>query len=600
MTIQARDFNRRQFLAVSAGAGAVVPIRLKAIQQRPASTSDRAVYLSNLDRCLPASALSRRWKRHTWKVLEYQADNFGGTMLVAVEDSRAPEITYADPPSGWHEIYIGLVRKPFEGPKQVQVRLTSDPAFTTLTGLPGEKDHQLNWVDEIFWKAADLTGKSIVLRQVISPQTRHAWVPFIKLIPLSEKKIRILQADRAQKTTRRLFVHTDAHFVNPSGSPAELKKYIEPLRHSDVARIYWEGGGGDQVLYFSSLGRDFLDEYPQSEEGSEEVFYPRTIDRKWVESWKSYRRLGVDPLRVAAQFCHQAGLEFHASYRVGGFIYPPPHDPRPGQSFFQKHPDLVCVSREGIRLPRISYAFPETRRFVISLFREMASAYPLDGVCLLYNRRPPLLFYEAPLVEGYREKFGRDPRQLDPEDPSWLSYRATFLTRFMQELRQEMDRVAEEKKLDRRLRISAVVSRFPENIEHGMDLKAWIQKGLVDTIVGYSSSVRLNSYVPAWENLDDVKPFVDLVRNTDCDLALNMMPRDLTPEAYRRMAYRLYRAGVENFFFWDGIGRVRKAARLGHRDEVEAWIQAGEPPVKPTAVPLTRMGEWDLSVETPG
>ncbi len=600
MTIKPRGVNRRQFLAVSVLAGASPPLRSGAALGRLAPAADQSVYLSDLDRCRPSSALSRRWEHHTWRLLEYQAQSFRGTMLVAAEDSRAPEVIYPDPPSGWHEIYIGLVRKPFEEPKQVQVRLTDDPAFTTLTGRPGDKDHQENWADEIFWKVANLTGRGIALRQIVSPEIRHAWVPFIKLVPLSEKQIRVVQDDRTQSATRRLFVHTDAHFVNPTGSALELQNYIEPLRHTDVARIYWEGGGGDQLLYFSKLGQDFLDKYPQTGNYPEEVFYPRKIDRLWVESWKAYRRLGVDPLRVAAEFCQQASLEFHASYRVGGFVYPPPHDPRPGSSFYQQHPDLVCVARDGTRLPRISYAFPETRRFVVSLFREMASGYPIDGVCLLYNRRPPLLVYEAPLVEGYREKFGRDPRQMDPEDPSWLSYRGSFLTLFMRELREAMDRVSEEKKLDRRLQISAVVSRYQENRLHGMDLKAWIQEGLVDTIIPYSSSVRLNSYVPAWEDVSEIEPFVSLVRGTKCQLALNMMPRDLTTAEYRRMADRLYRAGVKNFFFWDGIGRVRRAGRLGHRDEVEAWIRAGEAPIRPTAVPLTRMGEWDLTVETPG
>ena len=598
MTIQSRGFNRRQFLAVSAAAGAAVPIKLGAGRAELAPTGDKAVYLSDLDHCSPASALSRLWQQNTWRLLDYRAESFSGTMLVAAEDSRAPEVTYAHPPGGWHEIYIGLIRKPFEGPKRVQLRLTDDPAFTTITGLPGEKDHQENWADEIFWKVADLTDRGIVLRQIISPEIHHAWVPFIKLIPLSEKKIRLVQADRKQRATRSLFVHSDAHFANPSGSALTIQNYIEPLRHTDVARIYWEGGGGDRVVYFSQLGRDFLDEYPQN--NPDQAFYPRKIDRLWVESWKAYHRLGVDPFRVAAEFCHQGGLEFHASYRVGGFVYPPPHDPGPGRSFYQEHPDLVCVARDGTRLPRISYAFAETRRFVVSLFREMASGYPIDGVCVLYNRRPPLLVYEAPLVEGYRERFGQDPRKMDPEDPGWLSYRASFLTHFMRELREEMDRVAEEKKLNRRLQISAVVPRYQENHLLGMDLKTWIQQELVDTIIPYSSAVRLGDYEPIWENLADVKPFLYLVQDTKCELAFNLMPRDLTAEAYRRTAHRLYQAGVDNFFFWDGIERVRKAARLGHRSELEAWIQAGEPPIRPTAVPLTRMGEWDLTVETPG
>ena len=70
----------------------------------------------------------------------------------------------------------------------------------------------------------------------------------------------------------------------------------------------------------------------------------------------------------------------------------------------------------------MAYSFPEVRQFVISLLREMAQR-PIDGICLLYNRRMPLVEYEPPIVEGFKRQFGEDPHQLDAHDPRWLSYR---------------------------------------------------------------------------------------------------------------------------------------------------------------------------------
>ncbi len=133
-----------------------------------------------------------------------------------------------------------------------------------------------------------------------------------------------------------------------------------------------------------------------------------------------------------------------------------------------------------------------------------------------------------------------------------------------------------------------------------MDLRTWIKEGLVDTIIPYSSSVRLNSFVPAWEKPEDIAYFVSLVKGTNCRLAPNLMPRDLTAEQYRRKAHMLSQTGVEHFFFWDGIGRVRKASRLGHQKEVTDWIKDGGPPIVPTATRLRKLGKWDLSTETPG
>ena len=586
---------RRRFLEAAALAGFGLRFRTQAsaAADQAAPTRDRAVYLTDLDRCRPASALSTRLKRGTWKTLGYETDDFGGTMLVALEESAAPDLTYALDRSGWHRIYLGIYRKPFEQPKQVEVKLSGDPAYTIVTGRRGETDHRENWIDDIYWKSADLSGRDLLIRQTRIPRTRHGWLAYIKLVPLSAPQVESLQRDRAQKATRRLFAHSDAHFSNVTGSAEEVLKYLEPLRHTDVSRVYWEAGGGDRALYLSRIAED----YGRAFNRPDPVF-PRAIDREWAVTWRAYRQQGVDPLRAAAELAREMGIELHASYRTAGFVYPAPHDHIAG-SFYEKHPELACLDRQGRPIPRISYAFPETRRYVISLFREMAE-YPIDGVGVLYNRRPPLVAYEEPLVRGFQARYGQDPRRLDELDPRWLAFRSQALTRFMRELRQAMDEVTQHTKRSKRLAISAVVFRPEENLLHGMDLKTWISEGLVDTIIPYSSTIRLNSYQPAWENPEDVDYYVSLVRGTRCRLALNLMPRGLTAEEYHRKAHRLYGAGVENFFFWDGISRVRKVPRLGHKKEVAAWSAAGEPPILPTATRLRKLGEWELTLETPG
>ena len=87
---------------------------------------------------------------------------------------------------------------------------------------------------------------------------------------------------------------------------------------------------------------------------------------------------------------------------------------------------------------RFAYTYPEVRAYVISLLREVVQ-YPVDGICMLYNRRLPLVEYEPQLVEVFRADHGVDPRSLDPLDPTWLSYRSGVLTQFHRELRAAMD-----------------------------------------------------------------------------------------------------------------------------------------------------------------
>ena len=586
--------------------------------------SSEAIYLSDLDRSEPRSALSRNWKGDTWQLLDYIAEwdpddseiypirnafqqkpdpnrTFSGTFLVATDGNRGPEIAYSPDRPGWHRISVGIYRKPFEESKAVDVRLSRDTAFTTLEGGEGSKDHQETWLDEVYWKTADLTGQKIHLRQIIYPRIRQAWVAFIKLVPLSEDEVKEYEVDRRNPEHKRLFIHTDPGIFNQDGSTDTLLSILDPLRHGDVARVYWETGFGDQVFYNSSIGR-----YPTGEPGerSSEPYLAREWDKHKEETWQAYRKNGIDPLAVVVDYSQQHDIEVHAAYRVGGFLFPAPHFQDNGDSFFERHPELRCVDREGNPLPRISYAFPETRKYVLSLLREMATKFAIDGVALLYNRRPPLLAYEAPTVKGFQAKYGEDPRELDPLDERWLSFRSTFLTQFMRELRDVLDEVEREQGRSR-LAVTAVVCGPGENMFHGMDLKTWIGEGLVDTLIPYSSSVRLNSFVPAWDDPKDVEHFVSLVKDTDCELALNMMPRALTSHEFYDLAYRLYQSGVERFFFWDGLGRTggvgrwRKAPRLGHRREVEEWFKQGKPSLRP-ASRLWKVDGWDLRMETPG
>ena len=96
------------------------------------------------------------------------------------------------------------------------------------------------------------------------------------------------------------------------------------------------------------------------------------------------------------------------------------------------------MGRDGRPGPQISFAYPQTREFVLDLLRDV-TRYPVDGICMLYNRRAGLLEYEPPIVEGFKAAFDKDPRDLANDNPEWLKFRAGFPTGFMRDLRQEMD-----------------------------------------------------------------------------------------------------------------------------------------------------------------
>ena len=606
-----RGVDRRKFLQTAAlvsGAAALETGHepLKAASAFPEASASQALYLTDLDRCQPQSVLSRKPQPGHWRLLPYETGQLKGVMLVAGHETSAPEVTYSLQRKGWHAFHLGLCSylhsSTMEMVTQVQVRLKSSPVFRTFTHLAAlSGDVHQSRIDEYFWKHADLTGEDLVLRQVPSfvalggKSTQPAWIAYMKLVPLSDREVEAVMKDRRRSDTRRLF-------IGPGGGVAwegQPQSQIEAYRHTDFARVYWDAASGDQCSYPTKIGLQ------PSREFSKDPY--RTADGLSAKSWQLLRKKGIDPFLAAVEHAHDVGIEFHAGYRTAGFHYPPPFEEFNSGGLYERHPEWRGVDRQGRAAPRCSYAFAGVRRFVVSLLAEMAE-YPIDGVALFYNRRPPLVEYEAPVVKGFQKRYGEDPRQLDERDPRWLAHRATFLTQFMREVREAMNKAARAQNRSRPLEVSAIVmSTLEENLYYAMDLETWVREGLVDTLIPYTSASDLDSSKDSWVDPKEAEFFLRITRDTTCKLALNMMPRYLSAQQYRRRAHGLYQAGIEHLFFWDGgPGRGGSDSawealpRLGHREEIEAWVQAGSPEFQRPGNTLVKLGDWDLSYNTPG
>ena len=587
--------------------------------------SGEPIYLANFDQCVPASALAREWTPNCWKLLEFEGDKVKGVMLTAGQNTPARDVEYPLTQRGWYAISFGLMSKYYES--RLEVRLKRERIFSLLThnrmaetGL-NRRDIEFSahafstrQFDEMFWNCVELQGPgdAIVFRQVrvnvvpgqaevIGDRCLPCWLGYIKLVPLSDAEVQTLKADRARRDTRRLFATNDAfgslswlHLTTAD----DVRREIEPYRNSDFSRMYWEAGMGDVTYFPSKVGKLITFEWMKD--------HYRLMDRLVGQTYADFRAKGIDPFRVALDHCHEIGLEFHASYRVAGFHFPAPEDEWNRGGFYDQHPEWRGRDRAGRPTPRMSYAFPGVRQFVLNLLREIAT-YPVDGVCLLFNRRLPVLEYEAPLLDDFKAKHGLDARTLDERDPRWLALRAAVLTGFMRDVRTMLREEQVRQNRRQPIAISAViVSSRDENYENGLDLETWVAENLVDTLVPYSSAAGISSDAPSWDDPRAAEFFVRLTRNTSCQLALNLMPRQILPEDYKRRAHALYQAGVEHLYFWDCHHRNTfdrswsTLSRLGHREELAEWARQGSPPVARPQTELSKIGDWDLTYGTPG
>ncbi len=171
------------------------------------------------------------------------------------------------------------------------------------------------------------------------------------------------------------------------------------------------------------------------------------------------------------------------------------------------HAWLLCFSTEGATQDRIEIfrrqgwllsgsdaaarawldpAVPEVRSYLAAAAREMAKAYPTDGVHLDFVRYPDFASSLGPTVRARFERdCGRRAAQW-PEDvksgalrEAFARWRADRVGDFVQETRRTVRRDAPGKLLT-----AAVFGKYPSCVDAvGQDWESWLNVGLVDYVV---------------------------------------------------------------------------------------------------------------------
>jgi len=534
------------------------------------------IWLSDMSNCIPKHALSRRRKKYHWQLIDYEAEGgLEGVLLNAGPETDAPDIVFPLNLSGWHSIYVGIWGRKLgeELDFKVKVRLKDDPCFVTFT----REKPSYSTIEEGFWKHADLTGQHLVIGQQKSGYTASASLAYVRLTSLSDEEVERIHQDRIRKDTKRLIAANDSFsdlFRKRPTTKKEISEMVEPYRFTDFKKVFLEIGSGG---WFFGRGRLYG-------EGVED--FPRVGDRFVAESIQILLSKGINPLKTAMEHAHSMGLEFHVSQRVE--LYTSPIFEESNDEFYGEHPEYRLIDRDGTEITGLSYAYPEVRKYFISLLKEAAS-YGADGAVVIYVRAPPIILYEKPLVEGFQKRYGIDPRTLDERDEKWLQYRASFITQFMRELRQGMDEVGEE--LGRRLETSAItLATGDENTFYGLDVDAWVKEGLIDNLIPYPCRGDKS------EEEIDMGYYAKVTKGTGCKLYPNVMPRRMPAEEFRSKAQTYYQAGADGLFFWDTNVRHDTTAmwdairRLGHVDELEEWAKKEKREEMPRTTELLKLG----------
>lgn len=575
------------------GSRVVISLALMALALAGAGSSlaeegTPASYITDLSQCQPSTALSHDQEQGKWRLIPYVSTEGSGTMLAAASFINASEITLPLRTEGWHGIWLGVWNPAFayDGSPALKVRLSGDAAFRQLHQGGSPDSQEATFLREIYYGDADLTGQDLVIGKMNGPLGRSAFLAYVKLVPLPPANIEQVLKDRERTDTRNLVATIDGmsyfHYGEYSRSEHILEQ-VELYRHSDVGKVLWAVSYGDLTNFPASVpDARFVGDHNRQRYSTDAAAndYARG-EKQMYTSLRTFAKSGVMPQQVAAEHVHGMGLKFDLMIRLGmlgdlGFL------DLADDGFVSKHPEYCQVLSDGTVVSKASYAFQEVQDFSCAIIRDALAQVDADGVNLCFVRGPHLLQYEEPVLSAFLEEHNEDARNVDVRDARLLKTRADIMTRYVRNVRALLDDIGAAR--GRRLDLSVWV--WPGNqgvwlggtpFEEGLDVKAWIREGLLDSVI-------------CQEGVDE--EYTTLGKTSDCEFVLYtgyrgdkaMSPKTVT---------QAYEQGVNAFAYWD-MDAVQNfeehwnwLRRIGHRDEMADWENRAP---KSRLIKLTEIG----------
>jgi len=276
-----------------------------------------------------------------------------------------------------------------------------------------------------------------------------------------------------------------------------------------------------------------------------------------------------DPLTLAVEYAHANGLQLWANHRISKNHSHDFRDDFPGGRFLIEHRDkLVCeLSGAPHSQTVMSHAYPEIRNATVTCLVEQAQ-YGVDGICLDFLRKSPIVGWEEKSVADFVAKHGFDPRETEPEGYRllWFEHLCSYPTQLLRELRTALEPV--ERELGRRMPVAANVPgdwRFtdglPSCVFHGLDPFAWAREGLVDIVVPghdlWLESQCLDRYTHGLRDTNcevwgAIGPQVRAVHRSSSEKSMfGAEHADTDPWRYLQAAHDFYSQGTPGVVIWE-------------------------------------------------
>ena len=314
--------------------------------------------------------------------------------------------------------------------------------------------------------------------------------------------------------------------------------------------------------------------------GNGTAFYRSKLE-PWADELGG-RDPGFDPLAVACQQAHRRGMSLQAWVNVmpGWRGKQPPKNP---QQLYHARANWFWRDSRGKRQPlgwynSVNPCYPEVRRYLVDVMREIVAGYPVDGLHLDYIRFPNEWNPSYPQGAGvpdyprdrrtlalFRKETGQTP---DSSPQAWNQWRTEKVTQLLRDIRRMM-------KAERpTAQLTAAVGADPAIAKrtHFQDSRKWLAEGLLDGVFPMNYTASMAEYGNRLQYWRRMQPGVPVVMGVMADNRDGSTVKRQLQEAYRAHRHAAVFAYSSLFDKLDGRGRPIRdkgsASRAARRREV--------------------------------
>ncbi len=302
--------------------------------------------------------------------------------------------------------------------------------------------------------------------------------------------------------------HYSIYRYDPPMSVHQWRQPVDEILGTEVDTLVYGLGSGETFLHGTQVGLKWG-------EGVEE----HNMSMMW---WRATKNLnlaleaGIDPLAVAVDRAHEKGRHILGSLRMTE-----PTSPKDDNPYM---------------LGRLKRERPEV------MIGEHHPDYPRAAGCADYTREE-VRAERLAVIEEVCGRYGMDGLEFDPYvgvffKPSEVREKTPVLTEFMREVRRLLDRLGEARGEPLWL---AVKTRCTEeaNLALGMDVRGWLEEGLLDIVVPWTESFLFDQEMPVgW--------LVDAAAGSETPV-YPMLGRSPYDDRHHLPTIEMYRAAAANY-----------------------------------------------------